>query len=521
MGLILSSQTSVLAALTASVVVLFSLLLISRKVLRNGSRKRAAPEARGAWPVIGHLHLLRGLEPPHRVLGNMADKYGPIFTIKMGVHRALVVSNWEIAKECLTTNDKIFANRPKSVAAEVLGYNFEMFGFSPYGHYWRQVRKIATLELLSNHRLEKLKHVRQSEMKTSLRELYELWSKNKSGTSNKVLVEMERWFGNVTLNVILRLIVGQRCSEDDGWKKELITFIEWHGKFLVSDALPYLRWLDIGGDVKSMKKTAKELDIIVQVWLEEHKRNRASGETKEDEEFMDLMLSILQDDAQLFSGRDADTVNKATCLNMILAATDTTMVTLTWALTLLLNNCNVFKKVQNELDTQVGSERLVNELDIKNLVYLQAILKETMRLYPAGPLSVPHESSEDCTVSGYHVPAQTRLLINLWKIHRDPDVWSDPCEFQPERFLTTHKDFDVRGKSYEYMPFSSGRRMCPGVSFALQVLQLTLASLLHGFDIETQSNEQVDTSEGIGLTFVKASPLEVLLSPRLAPSLYA
>ncbi|KAL5844997.1 hypothetical protein ACOSQ3_011054 [Xanthoceras sorbifolium] len=314
MGLILSSQTSVLAALTASVVVLFSLLLISRKVLRNGSRKRAAPEARGAWPVIGHLHLLRGLEPPHRVLGNMADKYGPIFTIKMGVHRALVVSNWEIAKECLTTNDKIFANRPKSVAAEVLGYNFEMFGFSPYGHYWRQVRKIATLELLSNHRLEKLKHVRESEMKTSIRELYELWSKNKSSTSNKVLVEMERWFGTVILNVILRLIVGQRCSEDDGWKEELMTFFDWHGKFLVSDALPYLRWLDIGRDEKSMKKTAKEIDIVVQGWLEEHKRNRASGETKEDEDFMDVMLSILQGDAQLFSGRDADTVNKATCL---------------------------------------------------------------------------------------------------------------------------------------------------------------------------------------------------------------
>ncbi|KAL5777898.1 hypothetical protein ACOSP7_010824 [Xanthoceras sorbifolium] len=107
---------------------------------------------------------------------------------------------------------------------------------------------------------------------------------------------------------------------------------------------------------------------------------------------------------------------------MILAATDTTTVTLTWTLTLLLNNHNVLEKIQNELDTQVGSERLVNELDIKNLVYLQAILKETMRLYPAGPLSVPHESSEDCTVSGYHVPAQTRLLVNLWKIHRDPDV---------------------------------------------------------------------------------------------------
>ncbi|KAK3231503.1 hypothetical protein Dsin_003384 [Dipteronia sinensis] len=517
--LLISSQiteTSVLAAIIASVIILCSLLLTNRSKL-----KREAPEAGGAWPVVGHLHLLGGPEPAHRVLGNMADKYGPIFTVKMGVHRALVVSNWEIAKECLTTNDKVFANRPKTMAMEILGYNFSIIGFSPYGPYWRQARKIATLELLSNHQLEKLKHVREYEMKTSLKELYELWAKKRSHCSNKVLIEMNRWFEDATLNVILKLIVGKRCGAQEGeeisgcWKEELTSFFKLSGKFLVSDALPFLRWLDIGGDEKSMKKIAKELDIVVQEWLEEHKKKRASGETKEDEDFMDVMMTILQYHAQLFPGRDVDTT-------MILAATDTTTVTLTWALTLLLNHRDILKNAQNELDTQVGSERQVKESDIKNLVYLQAILKETMRLYPAGPLSIPHESMQDCTVSGYHIPAQTRLLVNLWKIHRDPTVWSDPCEFQPERFLTTHKDFDVRGQNYEYMPFSSGRRMCPGVSFALQVSQLTLASLIHGFDFETQSNEEeVDTSEGIGLTFVKAIPLQVLLSPRLSTSLYA
>ena len=205
-----------------------------------------------------------------------------------------------------------------------------------------------------------------------------------------------------------------------------------------------------------------------------------------------------------------------------MAASDTTTVTLTWTLSQLLNNHDVLKKAQQELDTFIGRERLPNESDMKNLVYLQAIIKETLRLNPAAPLSVPHESLEDCTVGGYHVPAGTRLLVNVWKIHRDPRIWSsDSHEFKPERFLTTHKDFDVRGNNHEYTPFSSGRRMCPGVSFALQVLQLTLASLIHGFDFETQSNEAVDTSEGIGLTYVKASPLEVLLSPRLSPSLYA
>ena len=167
-------------------------------------------------------------------------------------------------------------------------------------------------------------------------------------------------------------------------------------------------------------------------------------------------------------------------------------MTLTWALSLLLNNPEVLKKAQLELDNHVGRERQVNESDVKNLVYLQAIVKETLRLYPAGPLSVPHESREDCTIGDYHVRSGTRLLINLSKMHRDPNVWVDPCLFQPERFLTTHKHVDVRGQSFELTPFGSGRRICPGISLALQVTQLTLAHLLYAFDITPPSDEPGD-----------------------------
>lgn len=205
----------------------------------------------------------------------------------------------------------------------------------------------------------------------------------------------------------------------------------------------------------------------------------------------------------------------------ILAAADTTAVTLIWVLSLLLNHRDVLKKAQVEFDIQIGTKRQVSEADIKKLVYLQAILKEAMRLYPAGPLAVPHEAMEDCIVNNYYVPAGTRLLLNIWKIHRDPRIWSEPSKFQPERFLTTHKDFDFRGQNFEYIPFSSGRRKCPAVSFALQVMQLTLAALLHGFELETPSDEPVvDIGEGIGLTLVKAEALEVLITPRLSASLY-
>ena len=165
------------------------------------------------------------------------------------------------------------------------------------------------------------------------------------------------------------------------------------------------------------------------------------------------------------------------CLQtLIVAGSDTSTITLTWALALVLNNREALKKAQEELDIQIGRESQVKESDLKKLVYLQAILKETMRLHPPAPFLVPHESMENCTLVGYHVPASTRLLVNLPKLQRDPNVWENPSEFQPERFLTTHKHVDIRGNNFELIPFGSGRRMCPGISFALQVTQLTLAT---------------------------------------------
>lgn len=203
-----------------------------------------------------------------------------------------------------------------------------------------------------------------------------------------------------------------------------------------------------------------------------------------------------------------------------LQTTDTITIGLVWALSLLLNNSHALKRFQQELDLHVGKERQVDESDMTKLVYLNAVVKETLRLYPTVPLSAPHESMEQCTVGGYHVPKGTRLMTNIWKIHHDPRVWPNPHEFQPERFLTSHKDVDVRRQHFEFIPFGSGRRICPGIFLSLQVMQLALANLIHGFDLSTIANDPVDMSESSGLTNLKATPLEVLLHPRLSSHLY-
>lgn len=205
---------------------------------------------------------------------------------------------------------------------------------------------------------------------------------------------------------------------------------------------------------------------------------------------------------------------------MILGGTDTSSATMTWALSLLMNNRHALERAQQELDEKVGKERNVEESDIESLSYLQAIIKETMRLYPVGPLSAPHKAMEDCQVGGYHVPAGTTVITNIWKIQHDPTIWADPEEFRPERFLTSHADVDVKGQHFALIPFGAGRRVCPGELFSLRIMHLTLARLLHGFKMDIPAGCPVDMSMGSGLSLPKATPLDVVCSPRLSSTLY-
>ncbi|KAJ0818758.1 putative cytochrome P450 [Helianthus annuus] len=518
------SSSSTLTAILFVTVIAFLLQILNRKRVN-----KEPPRAKGAWPIIGHLHLLGGSNLPHHVLSDMADKYGPIFTIKLGVHQALVVSNAEIAKDCYTTNDKAFASRPKSTAAEIMGYNYALIGLAPYGDYWRKVRKMLTLEVFSQRRVEMIEHVRVSEVKASMKDMYETWLKNKESEGfDMVKMELSGWFGSMILNVVLRILSGKRLplnhKEGIRSRKAVRDFFELLGAFVVSDFVPFLEVFDIGGYKKKMKVAGQEMDNILEGWLQERKREKASGQNQHEgnQVFIDVLISILQDASEEdFPGHDHDTVIKASCLAILIAASDSMAVTLTWALSLLLNNPKTMKNIQDEIDEHVGRNRLVQQSDTKKLVYLQAVIKETLRLHPPGPLSVPHESTEDCVVSGYNIPKGTRLLVNLYKLHRDPNVWSDPYEFQPERFLTTQKDIDLRGNHFELLPFSSGRRMCPGIFFALESLSLALASVLQQFTVTKTSDEPIDMTEGVGLTTDRATPLEVLIAPRLSYNMYS
>lgn len=528
MDLVFDSLTSTITLAFFSIFLFYFLFLYRSS---KASHSKEAPIVQGAWPILGHLQLLLGSQGPHRTLGALADTYGPLFTIKLGSRNALVLSNWEMAEECFTKIDLAISDRPTLETTQHMTYNGAMFFQAPYGPYLREIKKITNLEILSNHQVEKLQPYRVMVVRTSIKELYNVWCRKENNESSKYLmVEVKQWFTQLNIDLVLPLLVGKRYfgstsvidkEEVEICVKAIKEMLRLMGVFTVGDALPFLKWFDFGGHVKAMKKASKEMDKIIGDLLEEHQRKRSLSEKEVDgdhQDFMDVMLSLL--DGTTIEGFDSDTVIKATILTLIAGGVDTTSVTLIWAMCLLLENPLVIEKAQEELDIQVGKERCVKESDIDKLVYLQAIVKETLRLCPPAPLSGPREFTENSNLGGYDVKKGTRLIMNLWKIHTDLKVWLEPLEFKPERFLTTHKGVDVKGHHFELLPFGSGRRICPGISYGLQMVHLSLASFLHSFEISKASAEPIDMTEAFGITNHKATPLEILIKPRLPSNCY-
>ena len=194
--------------------------------------------------------------------------------------------------------------------------------------------------------------------------------------------------------------------------------------------------------------------------------------------------------------------------NIFLAATDTTSVSIVWAMTALMKAPNVMKKVQLEIRNLIGEKAKLDEDDLPNLPYLKAVIKETLRLYPAGPLLVPRQTIEKCTLEGYEIQPNTTVFVNAWAIARDPEYWDEPHEFRPERFLDSN--IDITGQDFGAIPFGSGRRICPGILMGLANVELAVASLVYHFDWQMPPGiraEDIDTDVVPGITMHKKNPL--------------
>ncbi|KAG5543563.1 hypothetical protein RHGRI_016339 [Rhododendron griersonianum] len=412
-------------------------------------------------------------EPIHRELENLSKKYGPILALRFGSHPILILSSPSAVEELFSKNDLIFANRPRFLVGKLLNYNYTTLGAASYGDHWRNLRRLTALEIFSTAKLNAFLGIRQEEARSLLKTLF------RDSPKGFVKVEMKSRLSELSFNIIMRVVAGKRYFgaevEDSEEAREFRLLIrdlfELSGASNPGDFVPFLRWIDFGKMEKKMLRIQKKMDAFLQGLIEEKRR---------------------EDDEK----------------TMLSAGSDTSSSTIEWAMSLLLNHPKVLDKARAELDAVVAENRLVDESDLSNLPYLQNIINETLRLFPAAPLLVPHESSDDCTIGGYDVARGTMLLVNAWAIHRDPKVWEDPTSFRPERFE------DGENQAYGFIPFGVGRRSCPGAGLGNRVVGLALAALIQCFDWVRIGDELVDMSEGPGLTMPKSKPLEALCRPR-------
>lgn len=200
-----------------------------------------------------------------------------------------------------------------------------------------------------------------------------------------------------------------------------------------------------------------------------------------------------------------------------MGGTDTSSNTIEFAIAEMINKPQVMIKAQQELDRVVGRNRPVEESDTNELPYLNAVMKEVLRLHPVLPLMVPHCPSKPCVVAGYTIPKGARVFVNVWAIHRDPVHWTNATEFMPERFLNCKGDYS--GNDFSYIPFGSGRRICAGIAMAERLVMFSLASLLHSFDWKMAHGEKLDLQEKFGIVLKKRLPLVAIPLPRLSHAL--
>ncbi|XWS47870.1 hypothetical protein CRYUN_Cryun13aG0022700 [Craigia yunnanensis] len=484
-----------------SLILLVSLLIWLKQAK---GKKLNLPPSPPKLPIIGNIHQLGKL--PHRSLRDLSRKYGSLLLLQLGHNPTLVVSSAEMAREIVKNHDIAFSSRPSTTAANILFYGCSDIGFAPYGEYWRRVRKICVLELLSLRRVHSFQFVRDEEVELVINKIRRASVKGDSINLAEMLVA-------VSNNVVSRCAISRKFHDEETTSKfgqlaeRMLVLLM---SFCVGDMFPYLRWLDVlTGFIPSLKAVSGELDAFFDQIIEEHRALKSHDEVTNKKDFVSIILQ-LQKDGMLEMDLTQDNI-KAILLDMFVGGTDTTTTTMEWMMSELLKHPNVMKKVQEEVRNVVGKKPKVDVDDVNKMEYLKCVIKETLRLHPPSPLLVPRETSASVKFGGYDIPSNITVIINVWAIQRDPNWWEKPEEFIPERFENSPVDF--KGQDFQFIPFGFGRRGCPGMPFAVASVEYVIANLLYWFDWKLPAGEiaeNLDMTELNGLTVGKKVPLHVL-----------
>eukprot|EP00262_Sarcandra_glabra_P002651 TRINITY_DN1305_c0_g1_i1.p1 TRINITY_DN1305_c0_g1~~TRINITY_DN1305_c0_g1_i1.p1 ORF type:complete len:544 (-),score=11.70 TRINITY_DN1305_c0_g1_i1:71-1702(-) len=505
------------AALTLFVTLLALTFFASTK-LRNHKHYKLPPLPPGPrnFPLIGNLPLLTPYY--HRCFADLAKSYGPIFKLRLGTNMCVVLSSPSLVKQVVRDQDAVFANRNVSATVRAISYGGIGVTWVDHGPLWRMLRRVCVGEVLSRRKLDSLYHLRRREVRQLVSSTYK-----KIGHPINVAEEMFLTMLNLMTSMLWggTLVGDERGRVGAEFRQVVLEIVELIGKPNVSDVFPVLARFDIQGFERKMKRLSVWLDRIFQSVIDQRLRmdaergEAANGEKRESEDFVQTLLQLTQEKGGTETSFNVNNL-KALLVDFVVAGTETSSITMEWAMTEVILHPKVMESAQNELKEVVGMSNIVEESHLPKLHYLDAVLKEVLRMHPPVPLLIPRRSSQSCTVGGFLVPKGTQVFVNAWAIHRDPEVWDNPLEFQPERFLKASNTCDFSGNDLRFVPFGSGRRVCAGIPMAERMLMYVLASLLHSFEWRVPMGNTPDLKEKAGIVLKKATPLVALAAPRLS-----
>ncbi|XXG88771.1 hypothetical protein AAC387_Pa12g0942 [Persea americana] len=409
-----------------------------------------------------------------------------------------------MAQQILKTHDLAFSGRPQLYSAKQLLYGCKDILFSPYGEYWRQVRKICVLELLSNKKVKSFQRIREEEVVSMIDQV-----SRSCPTSSAV--DLRHVLTKLTIGIISRVTLGKKYGDE--FLDIVREYVALLGAFCVGDFFPWLAWIDVVTGLEGrLKKASRTMDAFLNRVIKEHQeRKEIDGHDGDDQrDFVDVLLHLQEYSEIGVEILDRDSI-KAIVLDMFNAATETIATTMEWVMAELTKNSEVMKKAQDEVRRVMAGKQKVYEDDLHQMHYLKCVIKETLRLHPIAPLLAPKESNTEVMLQGYSIPSKTRVIVNAWAIARDPKSWDSPDEFLPQRFANNPIDF--KGQNFQYIPFGAGRRACPGISFAIPTMELALANLLYFFDWKMPDGlrgEDLEMSEAGGVTVSLRFPIRLV-----------
>ncbi|XP_038892726.1 cytochrome P450 71B37-like [Benincasa hispida] len=493
---------------------LCSLLLKTKKNVeikqKNNKLKIVPPPGPPKLPLLGHLHLIGS--HPHRSLCKLSRTHGPIMLLKFGSVPTVVISSAPVAQELFKLHDLASCSRPHLAATARYSYNFLDLIFSSYGDRWRELRKICIATLFSPKRVLSFQHIREGEVNLLLNSISQ-------SSASSTSVDFNAKSYSLTANILTRIAFGKsfRGSElDNGNFEGVIQRASAAlGSFSASDFFPSFGWIidRLTGVHGRLEKSFAELDAFLEHVVKD--RDEFWTASQKEENIVDVLLRMERDGYEFDGVKFTGDCIKALLMDIFLAGVETGANIIIWTMAELVKNSKVMKKLQDEIRSSIKQDH-VKESDLEKLQYLKMVVKEVLRLHAPVPLLLPRETMSHFKLNGYDIDPKTHVHVNLWAIGRDPECWTNPQEFFPERFMGSNIDY--KGQNFELIPFGAGRRVCPGMNMGIVTVELALANMLLCFDWKLPNGmkeEDVDMEEEFGITVTKKSPLQLLPIPYL------